>query len=150
MTGDVPKPFRAHELFAAVEGLPAIPAISGVVSPSTMDVEGFRRSMREVGAEDAVDGILELFVQNVPERIAALTAAVNAKDAPEIAKAAHAFKSPAGAIGAVGLAGLLQEVELAASQGAVEQACAAFALVGPETDAVVRHLQIQTGGPGNG
>ena len=150
MTGYVPKPFRPHELFAAVEGLPDVLALPPVASAATMDVEGFRRTMREVGAEDAVDGILDLFVQNVPERIAALTAAVNARDAPEIARAAHAFKSPAGAIGAVGLAGLLQAVELAATQGAVDQACAAFALVGPETDAVVRHLRDQIGGQRNG
>jgi len=114
-----------------------------------MDIEGFRRTMCEVGAEDAVDGILDLFVQNVPERIAALTAAVKARDASEIARAAHAFKSPAGAIGALGLADLLQAVELAATQGEIDQACAAFTLVGPETDAVVRHLQFQRAGPRN-
>jgi HPt (histidine-containing phosphotransfer) domain-containing protein len=144
------QPPRPNELFPAVEGPPDIPALPPVVSTARLDIEGFRLTMREVGAEDAVDGILDLFVQNVPERIAALTAAVKARDASEIARAAHAFKSPAGAIGALGLASLLQEVELAATQGAVDQACAAFAQVGPETDAVVRYLRAQTGEQRNG
>ncbi|MEO8139329.1 MAG: response regulator [Gemmatimonadota bacterium] len=145
MTGYLSKPFRPHELFAAVEGLEVGPATAPPAASASMDLESFRRSMREAGAEEAVDGILEMFAQNIPERLAALTAGVAAKDAAEIARAAHAFKSPAAAIGALGLAGLLQEVELAAKQGAVDRASAAFALVLPEAEKVLRHLQIQSG-----
>ncbi len=37
-----------------------------------VDVEGFRATMREAGAGDAVDAILDAFVAQLPERLAAL------------------------------------------------------------------------------
>ena len=146
MTGYIPKPFRAHELFAAVEEFGDIAAQPAPAAVAGIDLDGFRRNMREAGAEDAVEGILDMFVQSLPERIAALAGAVHAADAEEVARAAHAFKSPSAAIGALGLAGLLQEIELAAKEGAMDRAIAAFARLGPEVDAIVRELRNQLGG----
>jgi HPt (histidine-containing phosphotransfer) domain-containing protein len=97
--------------------------------------------MREAGAEEAVDGILDMFAQNAPERIADLRTAVTAGDAPAIATAAHAFKSPSGAIGALRLAGFLQEIELAARDGALDDVRTAFERAEQETEAVLAHLR---------
>jgi PAS domain S-box-containing protein len=145
MTGYLSKPFRAHDLFAVVEGaggpsdteFPEGPEVAPAV-----DIDAFRRTMREAGAEDAVDAILDLFVQTAPERVAALTAAMESGDAKAIATASHAFKSPSGAIGARRLGGLLQEMELAGKAGDVVRARCAFADVGSETEAVLEQLRL--------
>ena len=145
MTGYLPKPFRAHELFAAVEEFSQVqghPAPKG----AGIDLAGFRRNMREAGAEDAVEGIFAMYVQNVPERVAALGAAMGLGDPGAIARAAHAFKSPSAAIGAIGLAGLLQEIEAAGNEGAMERASQGYARLSPEVDAVLLELRKQSEG----
>src|SRR4029077_12756217 len=109
MTGYLTKPFRSHELFGLVEGW-AEPAASVPAAPVTpapdgpVDLEHFRRTMREAGAEEAVDSILDTFLETAPERLAVLGAAVARDEAAGIAAAAHAFKSAAGRIGAPALA----------------------------------------------
>src|SRR5207249_8223128 len=68
MSGYLAKPFKAHELFALVEG-----SSDGPTPPAPpIDLEGFRSTMREAGAEEAVDGIVRVFAQTAPERLAAL------------------------------------------------------------------------------
>jgi HPt (histidine-containing phosphotransfer) domain-containing protein len=111
-----------------------------------IDLASFRRNMREAGAEDAVEGIFAMFVQDVPERVAALSAAMTLADLGAIAKAAHAFKSPSAAIGATGLAGLLQEIELAGNEGAMDRASEGYARLPPEVEAVLRELRNQSEG----
>jgi len=148
MNGYLSKPFRAHDLFAIVEGFgddnDTVPGEgeSAIQAPA-VDIEAFRRSMREAGAEEAVDAILELFAQTAPERVAALTTAIQAGDAKAIASAAHAFKSPSSAIGALRLGGLLQEIELAGKAGDIDRARAAFAGLDAETSAVLDQLRQQ-------
>src|SRR5207244_2565076 len=124
MTGYLTKPFRSHELFGLVEGW-AEPAVStpealAVPAPAPggpVDLEHFRRTMREAGAEEAVDSILDTFLETAPERLAVLGAAVARDEAAGIAAAAHAFKSAAGSIGARALASLLSDAERAARAG---------------------------------
>jgi two-component system sensor histidine kinase/response regulator len=139
------KPFRAHDLFAIVEGIidPDVAAPAETTAPvePAVDVESFRRAMREAGAEEAVDAIFELFASTASERLAALVTAIDAGDATAIATAAHAFKSPSSAIGAARLGGMLQEVELAGKDGDVTRARAAFKPVPAETDAVLEQLR---------
>src|SRR5256885_11031435 len=106
MTDYLAKPFKAHELFAAVEGRAARAAI-----PPPVDLAAFRATMQEAGAEDAVDGILETFMCHAVGRSDALERAVTAGEAATIGKAAHAFKSAAGSIQAPGLASALQALE---------------------------------------
>ncbi len=162
MDGYLTKPFRPHELFALVEGCGAPAARSeapagelvgeGVVveagsngaAPAVNLVE-FVRAMRDAGAEGAVDRILDLFVGDAPSRLGALTAAVAAADAHGVQRAAHAFKSPAGSIGAHRLQALLQEVESAAMDGDLPRAGAASVRVVPEVEAVLAYLDQQRG-----
>jgi len=108
MNAYLSKPFKAFELFAAAEGWGArVPA--GTLPP--VDLDGFRREMAEAGAAEAVDGIVQGFVENLAVRVAAIGAAVTAGDAAEVARLAHAFKSSAAQLGAAKLAGLLREIE---------------------------------------
>ena len=140
MTDYLAKPFKAHDLFATVERT-AAPAGPDRGGNPILDLESFRTTMREAGAEDAVDGILDTFVDTSDERLAALTKGMEAGDAAEIARAAHAFKSAAGAIGARRLAGVLQDIEKAGRGGSVERARRQLALARSETEAAVQSVR---------
>ncbi|HEV8124345.1 MAG TPA: response regulator [Gemmatimonadales bacterium] len=117
MNGFVSKPFRSHELFAAVEGrvgeTPGGVAPEPVLAVQVVDLEILRSQLREAGAEAALDGIVDTFLESVPERVKTLRDALTGGTAAEVATAAHALKSSAGAIGAGPLAALLAEVEAA-------------------------------------
>src|SRR5947208_17134709 len=81
------KPFKAHELFAVVEGRGADGAEPPAAAPAPVDVAGFRRTMEEAGAAEAVDGILATFVQTLPQRLGALATPTGAGAAEPIRRA---------------------------------------------------------------
>src|SRR5438093_38580 len=56
MTGYLAKPFRAHDRFAVIEGRTAATADTAAAAAPPVDLAGFRGTMREAGAEAAVDG----------------------------------------------------------------------------------------------
>src|SRR4029077_14569238 len=61
--GYLSKPFKAHELFALVEGGDESRSDAGGEAPApagagAVDLEGFRRELRDAGAEDAVATVL--------------------------------------------------------------------------------------------
>jgi two-component system sensor histidine kinase/response regulator len=120
MSGYLSKPFKAHELFALVEGGDEARADAGGEAPApagAVDLEGFRRELREAGAEDAVAAVLETFVTSAPQQLEVLAVAVAAGDAAAAARAAHTFKAGAGAIRARPLAELLRQAEEAGRAG---------------------------------
>jgi signal transduction histidine kinase/DNA-binding response OmpR family regulator len=140
MSDYLAKPFKAHELFALVEQaagsapLGDDPQIGDEAPP--VDLDGFRNTLREAGAEEAVDSILDTFLRQAPERLDALTVATVAGEAPAITTAAHTFRGAAATIGATELAALLEQMETAGRAGDVEQARSAF----ERTDAVARNV----------
>jgi len=111
-----------------------------------VDLAEFRSTMREADAEDSIDEILDLFIANVPECLAALSAAMESGDARAIEQAAHAFKSPAGTIGAPGLERMLLAIELAGRSGTVESAGVTFEEVRLEAESVLQYLRSERGG----
>ena len=122
MTDYLTKPFKAHDLFAIIEGRGATAPVAdaSVPSDSAVDVEGFRREMREAGAEEAVDAILGTFVNTAPGRLRELELAVTSGDPEAVKRAAHAYRSAAATIRARELATLLGEMEDAARGGKVD------------------------------
>jgi PAS domain S-box-containing protein len=136
MSGYLTKPFKAHELFALVEGwaedgAPVVPADPEPPAPDgaaarAVDLEAFRQSMRAAGAEDAVPAILRTFTATAPARLADLEAAVAGRDGVDIQRAAHAYKSAAATIGAKDLAERLSDLEGAARAGTLNLAAAAL------------------------
>ncbi|HEY6140322.1 MAG TPA: Hpt domain-containing protein, partial [Thermoanaerobaculia bacterium] len=68
---------------------------------------------RAAGAESALDRIVDTFLATSAERVTTLLDALARGTPASVARAAHAFKSSAGAIGATGLAMLLDDVETA-------------------------------------
>jgi PAS domain S-box-containing protein len=149
MTGYLAKPFKAHDLFAAVEGRGAQQA-DGPAAPSpAVDLAAFRRTMEEAGAAEAVDGILETFVATLPQRLDALVVAAGGTDAEPLQRAAHAFKSAAGTIGAGHLAALLEETERAAQSGDLAGARDKLEHIQGEARAVHDYIRTATKGGGN-
>src|SRR5437667_4088390 len=128
MTDYLAKPFKAHELFALVEGTaePKRPAPQPLTTAPPVDLEGFRATLREAGAESALYSIIDTFVRRAPDRLAALAGAVASGTGTEIAKAAHVYRGAAATIGARELAELLERVETTARAGDIEQAQEAF------------------------
>jgi len=150
MTGYLAKPFKAHELFAVVEGRGPDGAEPGPTASPPVDVEAFRRIMEEAGAAEAVDGILATFVQTLPQRLDALTAATGGDSAEPIQRAAHAFKSAAATIGARALATLLEQIEAAARDGDVAGARDKLESVRTEASAALAYLQTTVKGGRDG
>lgn len=148
MTAYLPKPFKPHELFAAVEGWGV--AVTGAQPHSDptvdetadvpVDLDEFRRSMREAGVEDAVGTLLDTFLQDAPQRMKALTQATDAADTAAIEASAHAFKSAARTIMARRLADLLQQLEDAGENDDVEQARSLMDEVQATYTAVIEYL----------
>src|SRR5216110_2394763 len=146
MSGYLAKPFKAHDLFAAVEGRGAHPADTAAAPRPAVDLVAFRRTMEEAGAAEAVDGILETFAATMPQRLDALAAAARSADAELLQRAAHAFKSAAGTIGAGRLAALLEDMERAARDGDVAGACDQLEHVRGEAQAALDYLRTATKG----
>jgi len=146
MTDYLAKPFKGHELFALVEGT-AEPRAAAEPAPETgappVDLEGFRMTLREAGAEQALYSIVDTFVRQAPDRLAGLATAVASGTGNDIAKAAHVYRGAAATIGARELAGLLETVETTARAGDVEQARETFERVSPVAHAVTDYLRQQ-------
>ncbi|MEJ2239060.1 MAG: response regulator [Gemmatimonadales bacterium] len=145
MTGYLSKPFKPHELFAAVEGwslsVDRLTAEGKTPRVPPVDIEGFRSSMREAGVEEAVESMIETFLQDAPRRMDELERAVAAGDADRVQKAAHPFKSAAGMIGAQVLAGLLKRIESMGRSGEIAGADELLELILSEYRAVLDYLR---------
>jgi signal transduction histidine kinase/CheY-like chemotaxis protein len=144
MTDYLAKPFKGHELFGLIEGRrEPPPTLAAEASPAAdpVDLDGFKTSMREAGAGQAIGSILNSFIGQVPTRIATLEAAALSGDVDAITRAAHVLRGAAGTIGARHLAGLLQHVEMAAQRGDVAQARGEMARVLMEAAAVLEFVK---------
>src|SRR5438128_260922 len=146
MSGYLAKPFKAHDLFAVVEGRGAHAADTSAAPSPAVDLAAFRRTMEEAGAAEAVDGILETFVATMPQRLDALAAAARDAEAGPLQRAAPAFQSAAGTIGAGRLAALLEDMERAARDGDVAGACDKLEHVRGEAQAALNYLRTATKG----
>jgi len=147
MSDYLAKPFKAHELFSLVEGTAegkvAPPPPPDTTTAPPVDLEGFRMTLREAGAEQALYSIVDTFVRQAPDRLAALAAAATRGDGAEMAKAAHVYRGAAATIGAGELAGLLERVETTARAGEIEVARQTFELVSPVAHNVTEYLRQQ-------
>src|SRR2546430_525485 len=151
MTGYLAKPFKAHDLFAAIEGRTAATADTAAAPAPPVDLAAFRGTMREAGAEAAVDGILATFASTLPQRLEALAEASRGGEAEAIQRAAHAFRSAAATIGAHRLAQLLEAMEASARSGEVARAQGGLQDVSSEAQTVLDHVRLAVdGGQGHG
>src|SRR2546425_339629 len=68
MSGYLAKPFKAHDLFAAVEGRGTQPSDTSAAPSPAVDLAAFRRTMEEAGAAAAGDGSLQALRAALPPR----------------------------------------------------------------------------------
>src|SRR2546425_4850636 len=68
MSGYLAKPFKAHDLFAVVEGRGTQPADSTAAPSPAIDLAAFRRSMEEAGAGEGVGRDRRDFAGTTPPR----------------------------------------------------------------------------------
>src|SRR6185503_12445607 len=148
MTDYLAKPFKAHELYALVEREspppptpPEVGRAAPAPAPPPVDLDGFRATLREAGAEAALYGVLDTYLRQAPERLAAIAAAATSGTATDIAKAAHAFRGASATIGARELAELLERAELAARAGELEQAREACTRIVPVANDAIDYLR---------
>jgi PAS domain S-box-containing protein len=139
MNAYVTKPFKAFELFAAAEEW------GGRTAPPPVDLAGFRREMADAGAGEAVDGIVESFLESAAVRTTAMEQAVDGERLPEVARLAHAFRSSAGQLGAHRLAETLKEIETTAKDGLLDRVKKTFGDFMAEAQAVVAYLRKESG-----
>jgi HPt (histidine-containing phosphotransfer) domain-containing protein len=114
------------------------------VAPSHVDLQRFRRDLREADIEDMVGTLLQTFMEDCPGRFAALEQAVQQGNAKAIESAAHAFKSGAGTIRATRLADALAAMEAAAHAGRLESIGVSLEEIRSEQHAVLRELELTT------
>jgi CheY-like chemotaxis protein/HPt (histidine-containing phosphotransfer) domain-containing protein len=82
-------------------------------------------TLKELGGDDDPDlfaELVELFLEDTPTRIEALSTALEQQDAIALEQAAHALKSSAGNLGARFLAELFRDIEAAGRDRALERA----------------------------
>jgi two-component system, sensor histidine kinase len=110
MDGYLPKPVDAPKLFEAVEGRPE-GELSLAHAPGIVDRAA---ALDRLGGDEQLLGdVIGLFLEDCPERLVAIKAAVDARDGPAIRAAAHALKGVAGHVAATELvhaAGTLERI----------------------------------------
>jgi PAS domain S-box-containing protein len=153
MNGYLAKPFKSAELFAIVEHMaaahtpaiqaPAAEAVAAPIEAPPADIAGFRAAMREAGAEDAVDRILDKFLIDAPKRAAAVAAALAGGNSSAIQHEAHAFKSSSASLGAARLAGHLQSIEIAGKEGRVADAQSLAVAIQHDVESLLTYLRAQ-------
>jgi PAS domain S-box-containing protein len=155
MSAVVTKPFKPHQLFAAVEGWAAAPegpaaedAGSSAGAAAAVDLAALRASLREGGVEDMLETLVASFLAEAPGRLAAVEEAVRAGDGERIRQAAHAYKSSATQLGARALAEALQALELAGRNGDLAAAGGLAGAVRREHEGACAFLAAATAGGG--
>jgi HPt (histidine-containing phosphotransfer) domain-containing protein len=86
-----------------------------------MDRQALDR-LRRFGGSRLIRGMIRTFLDAAPERVVAARRALAAGDTVGVAQAAHALRSSAGQLGAVGLQELCAEVERRAGAGEITAA----------------------------
>jgi len=141
--GYLAKPFRPHELFAAIEGWGIVGDGNAQVDEGggeAIDWDDLSRMMREAGIEDALQQLIDVFREDAPARMADLEEAIHVGDASSIESAAHVFKSAAGTVRANALVHCLHELEGAGRRGDVPGARKGMAAARQEYQAVLQAL----------
>ena len=121
---------------------PACAAISGSQAP-TLD-NGILENLRALqvdGEPDLLTQLVNLYLNDAPMHMAAISAAIAAADAPALRQAAHAFRGSSANLGAATLADMCGELEELGRNGMAAGAAGRFADVEREYGRVAQALQ---------
>jgi PAS domain S-box-containing protein len=132
----VTKPFRAAELFRAVEeAAPAVRAMARPVAaappveagpgPEPVQVLDWGGALRSLGDEALLREMAAMFLDECPKLMAAIDAAIGNGDAPELRRAAHTLRGSAQVVGARVVAQAALALETIGRAGQLQAAPAA-------------------------
>ena len=96
-----------------------------MTSPTAIIDEGILeayRALQEPGQADVVTEFIDVFLEDLPERLTQLKAAAANRDPKAVRSAAHALKGSAGSIGASRLASVCGDLEALCRAGSVDGA----------------------------
>jgi len=111
MTDYISKPIRREEFLSKVENLPL---------PQLLAIDRLGVMSRCDGDEKFVKELWKLFVEDAPDKIEGLKKALESRDCNLLNKQAHSLKSASGTIGAMELADICSQIEIAAKDGNIE------------------------------
>ena len=153
----VTKPVKPEELAAALERWIPQPdgeapdpeeATDGVAAPGgTTDPldRSVLAGLRELGDQELLTELAELFVEDVPPRLEALREAIEGGDAASVGRAAHALKGSSGNMGASGMSTICAELEDAERSGDLQSAPVLLKRLEAEFGRVRTALEAETG-----
>jgi signal transduction histidine kinase/DNA-binding response OmpR family regulator/HPt (histidine-containing phosphotransfer) domain-containing protein len=110
--------------------------------------QGVIASLRELGGEDDPGLFIELvnlFLSDTPERLRALSEAMERHDPTALERAAHALKSSAANLGALELSALFRDIEAAGREKNLSRAAPLVARTRPEFERVEAALRQEIG-----
>ena len=110
--------------------------------------KGVIASLRELGGDDDPGLFIELvnmFLSDTPERMRALSEAMEKRDPTALERAAHALKSSSANLGALGLSGLFRDIEAAGRSKDLSRAEPLVARTRPEFAKVEKALREEMG-----
>jgi PAS domain S-box-containing protein len=121
MDGYVAKPIRARELQAALEPFAITDApITATSTSGRPDIIDWGAAMQSVqGDEELLWDVLDAFIQEGPQLVSAIDAAMVGEDAPELRRTAHTLKGSLRTIGAAPLAEHAEAIEMEAKAGRI-------------------------------
>ena len=136
------KPAESHALFAAIENDSSTVTVPpGPVMPATsfFDLADLERSMD--GDQTLVREMVKIFLDDCPLQMAAIRAAVNARDAVQIRTTAHALKGSAGYLRATLVFEAARKLEAIGREGVLATADTLHQRLVAETTRLVEELR---------
>ena len=98
------------------------------------------QSLREI---DALVEVIDLYLENFPQMLQSINAAVSSGDAPALRSAAHSMKSTSGTLGASGMFELCKQLEAMGRAGSTAEAPALVSRIEGEFERVRAALEIE-------
>ncbi|MGE0864625.1 MAG: MHYT domain-containing protein [Vicinamibacterales bacterium] len=126
MDGYLAKPIDRLALFAAVEEEPGRPAAPATVAAGVPAFDRARMISRLGGDQALGREVVQIFLDDMPSRIAAIRSAVEQEDARALESAAHALKGALGSVAAEAALEAAQHLETVGRSGAMLDALPAW------------------------
>jgi len=148
MSGYIAKPIRSHKMLNVMErlissGKPAKPAEKKVAAKpqKAKGVYDWDRALYQVdGNEDLLKGLLDMFMDDFPKKMADIKTALEAKDADGIRLHAHSLKGNASSIANNSIKQIAFKVEKAGEYGKLDKIGAGLAALQKEFDRFKRDV----------
>lgn len=142
----ITKPLKAHELQATVsrwaeQVQPPAPASppGSADAPAPVEIEKLRQLTDN--DEEFLRELVELYLEDAPQRLNKLREAVAAASAPDIKSEAHGLKGASGNLSAVGLQHLFAQLEHSAANNDLTHTAAELQAIEEEFGRVVNYLR---------